>query len=51
MVGAASVLSALFKAPLTGSILLFELTKDYDIILPLLASAGFGSLFIELYED
>jgi H+/Cl- antiporter ClcA len=29
MVGAASVLAALFKAPLTGSILLFELTRDY----------------------
>ncbi|CAN0473964.1 unnamed protein product, partial [Discosporangium mesarthrocarpum] len=27
MVGAASVLSALYRAPLTGSLLLFELTK------------------------
>lgn len=27
MVGAAAVLSALYRAPLTGSLLLFELTK------------------------
>ena len=51
MVGAASVLAALFRAPLTGSILLFELTRDYEIILPLMASAGLGSLVIEVIED
>ena len=51
MVGAASVLSALFKAPLTGSILLFELTRDYEIIVPLMASAGLGSLVIEVIDD
>ena len=39
MVGAASVLAALFRAPLTASLLLFELTRDYDVILPLMASA------------
>lgn len=40
MVGAACVLAALFRAPLTASLVLFELTRDYDVILPLMASAG-----------
>jgi H+/Cl- antiporter ClcA len=50
MVGAASVLAALFRAPLTASLLLFELTRDYDVILPLMASAGVGSLVSDLVE-
>jgi H+/Cl- antiporter ClcA len=40
MIGAACVLAALFRAPLTASLVLFELTRDYDVILPLMASAG-----------
>lgn len=40
MVGAASVLASLFRAPLTASLLLFECTRNYDVILPLMASAG-----------
>lgn len=44
MVGAASVLAGLFNAPLTSALLMFELTRDYDIILPLMASAGLASL-------
>jgi len=44
MVGAASVLAAFFNAPLTGSLLLFELTHDFDVVLPLMASAGLASL-------
>ena len=40
MVGAASVLAAMFSAPLTAAMLLFELTRDYDIVLPIVASAG-----------
>ncbi|CAM9413238.1 unnamed protein product [Scytosiphon promiscuus] len=50
MVGAAAVLSALYRAPLTGSLLLFELTKDYDIVLPLMAAAGVSSLVVELFS-
>jgi H+/Cl- antiporter ClcA len=50
MVGAASVLAALYRAPLTASLLLFELTRDYDVILPLMASAGVGSLVSDLVE-
>lgn len=50
MVGAASVLAALFRAPLTASLLLFECTRNYDVILPLMASAGVASLTGDLVE-
>jgi H+/Cl- antiporter ClcA len=50
MVGAACVLAALFRAPLTASLLLFELTRDYDVILPLMASAGIGSVVGDIIE-
>merc|ERR1712194_542736 len=51
MVGAASTLAALFRAPLTTSLLLFELTRNYDILIPLLASAGVGSLVSDIVEQ
>lgn len=51
MVGAASVLAALFRAPLTASLLLFEETKDYEVLLPLLVSAGVASLLSDVIED
>jgi H+/Cl- antiporter ClcA len=50
MVGAASFLAAVFRAPLTASLLAFELTKNYDVLVPLLASAGVGTLFCDLIE-
>lgn len=50
MVGAASVLSALFRAPLTASLLMFEVTRSYDAILPLLASAGVASIVGDMLE-
>ena len=50
MVGAASVLAALFRAPLTASLLLFECTRNYDVILPLMASAGLASLTGDIVE-
>jgi H+/Cl- antiporter ClcA len=50
-VGAASVLAALFRAPLTASLLVFEITRDYDILLPLLASAGVASLASDIIEN
>lgn len=50
MVGAASVLAALFRAPLTASLLLFELTRDYDVILPLMVSAGVGSVICDILD-
>ena len=51
MVGAASVLAALFRAPLTASLLLFELTRDYDVILPLMVSAGIASVASDIIES
>lgn len=50
LVGAAGVLAALFKAPLTASLLLFELTRDYEVLLPALASAGVGSVIGDVVE-
>lgn len=44
MVGSGCVLAGMFKAPLTASLLLFELTRDYDVILPLMASAGVAAV-------
>ena len=51
MVGAAAVLAATFRAPITGILLLFELTRDYDIVLPLMASVGIGTVTIDLLES
>ena len=47
-VGAAATLGALFRAPLTSSMLMFELTQNHDIVLPVLVSTGLGGLFAEL---
>jgi H+/Cl- antiporter ClcA len=51
MVGAASVLAALFRAPLTGTLLLFEVTRNYDVLLPIMASAGVASIISDVLED
>jgi H+/Cl- antiporter ClcA/predicted transcriptional regulator len=40
MVGMAAVLAASARAPLTAILLLFELTRDYRIVLPLMAAVG-----------
>jgi H+/Cl- antiporter ClcA len=50
MVGSASVLAAVFRAPLTASLLLFELTRDYGVILPLMASSGVASVVGDILE-
>lgn len=47
MVGAAATLASVFRAPLTASVLIFELTRGYDLVLPLLAAAGTGPLVVE----
>eukprot|EP00968_Pinguiococcus_pyrenoidosus_P021159 scaffold2679_cov251-Pinguiococcus_pyrenoidosus.AAC.31 len=51
MVGAASVLAALFRAPLTSLLLLFELTRDYNIVVIAGASAGVASLLSEIWRQ
>ena len=50
-VGAAATLGALFRAPLTSSMLMFELTQNHDIVLPVLVSTGLGGLFAELISQ
>lgn len=50
MVGAAAVLAAVFRAPLTASLLLFELTRDYAAILPLMASSGVASVVGDILD-
>ena len=40
MVGMAAVLAGSARAPLTALLLLFELTRDIRIVLPLMAAAG-----------
>jgi len=50
MVGAGSVLAALFRAPLTATLLMFELTRNYESILPLMAAAGVGSVVADILE-
>lgn len=47
-VGAAATLGALFRAPLTSSMLMFELTQNHEIVLPVLASTGLAGLFAEI---
>jgi H+/Cl- antiporter ClcA len=42
LIGAAAMLAASCRVPLTAVLLLFELTQDYTIILPTLATVGFA---------
>lgn len=42
MVGMAAVLASSVNAPLTAILLLFEMTRDYRIVLPLMAAVGFS---------
>lgn len=47
MVGMAAVLAGSVQAPLTSILLLFELTRDYRIVLPLMAAVGFSAWLVE----
>ncbi|OLP18536.1 chloride channel protein [Leptolyngbya sp. 'hensonii'] len=47
MVGMAAVLAASARAPLTAIILMFELTRDYRIVLPLMAAVGLAVWLVE----
>jgi H+/Cl- antiporter ClcA/predicted transcriptional regulator len=40
LVGMAAVLAGIVRAPLTSVLLLFEMTRDYRIVLPLMAAVG-----------
>ncbi|MBW4472362.1 MAG: chloride channel protein [Stenomitos rutilans HA7619-LM2] len=47
MVGMAAVLAASARAPLTAILLLFELTRDYRIILPLMAAVSLSVWLVD----
>jgi H+/Cl- antiporter ClcA/predicted transcriptional regulator len=47
MVGMAAVLAGSVRAPLTAILLLFELTHDYRIVLPLMAAVGLSIWMVE----
>lgn len=51
MVGMAAVLVGAVHAPLTAVILLFEMTNDYHIILPLMLSVMFSLLLSQWLEE
>ena len=50
MVGMAAVLAGSVNAPLTAILLLFELTRDYRIVLPLMAAVGLSVWLVERYK-
>jgi H+/Cl- antiporter ClcA/CBS domain-containing protein len=50
MVGMAAVLAGSVRAPLTAILLLFELTQDYRIVLPLMAAVGLSIWLVELLQ-
>jgi CBS domain-containing protein len=47
MVGMAAVLAGSVRAPLTSILLLFELTRDYRIVLPLMAAVGLSIWLVD----
>jgi CBS domain-containing protein len=47
MVGMAAVLASSARAPLTAILLMFELTRDYRIVLPVMACVGLSMWAIE----
>jgi H+/Cl- antiporter ClcA/CBS domain-containing protein len=51
MVGMAAVLAGSARAPLTSILLLFELTRNYLIILPLMAAVGVSVWLVERAQN
>jgi len=50
MVGMAAVLAGSARAPITSMLLLFELTRDIRIVLPLMAAAGLSAALVERWQ-
>ena len=50
MVGMAAVLAGSARAPITSLLLLFELTHDIRIVLPLMAAAGLSAALVERWQ-
>ncbi|MBD1888498.1 chloride channel protein [Coleofasciculus sp. FACHB-SPT9] len=51
MVGMAAVLAGSARAPLTAILLMFELTRDYRIVLPLMAAVGLSIWLVERFKS
>ena len=51
MVGMAAVLAGSVRAPLTSILLLFEMTRDYRIVLPLMAAVGLAVWLMERFKS
>ncbi|WRH67183.1 MAG: chloride channel protein [Planktothrix sp. GU0601_MAG3] len=51
MVGMAAVLASSVRAPLTAILLLFEMTQNYLIILPLMAAVGVSVLIVDVVQS
>ncbi len=51
MVGMAAVLAGTVRAPLTAILLLFEMTRDYRIVLPLMAAVGLSVWLAERWHS
>lgn len=51
LVGMAAVLAGTVRAPLTAVLLLFEMTRDYRIVLPLMASVGLCAWLVEQLQS
>ncbi len=49
MVGMAAMLAATARAPLTAILLMFELTRDYRIVLPLMACVSLSMWLVERF--
>lgn len=50
LVGMAAVFAAAAQAPMTAIIHLFEMTGDYQIILPLMLSSGVATLLVQRFQ-
>jgi H+/Cl- antiporter ClcA len=50
MVGMAAVLAGSARAPITALLLLFELTRDIRIVVPLMAAAGLSAALVERWQ-
>jgi H+/Cl- antiporter ClcA len=51
MVGMAAVLASTIKAPLTAILLLFEMTRNYLIIIPVMAAVGISVWLVETFKS
>jgi CBS domain-containing protein len=50
MVGMATMLASNARAPLTAILLMFELTRDYRIVLPLMACVGLSIWLVDRFQ-